>query len=127
MNEKEFDSINVVPLVDVMLVLLTIVLMTSTFIATGSLPVQLPKASPSVTETLKSLVIEIDAQGRIFLNALPTSLPSLRNHLNSKNRQTPIVIRADKRIDLQKFVDVLDTMQILGFKKISLQTEESRS
>ena len=127
MNEKEFDSINVVPLVDVMLVLLTIVLMTSTFIATGSLPVQLPKASPSVTETLKSLVIEIDAQGRIFLNALPTSLPSLRNHLNSKNRQTPIVIRADKRIDLQKFVDVLDTMQILGFKKISLQTEENRS
>jgi len=51
MDEKEFDYINVIPLVDVMLVLLTIVLMTSTFIATGTLPVELPKATKSPAET----------------------------------------------------------------------------
>ena len=42
MDEKGFESINVIPLVDVMLVLLTIVLTTSTFIAMGAIPVQLP-------------------------------------------------------------------------------------
>lgn len=52
MEEKEFDAINVVPLVDVMLVVLTIVLMTSTFIASGSLSVELPRASKNVRETL---------------------------------------------------------------------------
>lgn len=45
MDEKEFDYLNVIPLVDVMLVLLTIVLTTSTFIATGGIKVELPKAS----------------------------------------------------------------------------------
>ncbi len=47
MEEKEFDYINVIPLVDVMLVLLTIVLTTSSFIATGRIPVELPRASRS--------------------------------------------------------------------------------
>jgi biopolymer transport protein ExbD len=44
MEEKEFDYINVIPLVDVMLVLLTITLTTSSFIAGGMIPMDLPKA-----------------------------------------------------------------------------------
>ena len=60
MDQNGFDSINVVPLVDVMLVLLTIVLTTSTFVATGAIPVALPKAENSITETLPSTTIEID-------------------------------------------------------------------
>ena len=44
-DEQEFNYLNVIPLVDVMLVLLTIVLTTSTFIATGSIQVNLPKAA----------------------------------------------------------------------------------
>ena len=47
MDEKEFDYLNVIPLVDVMLVLLTIVLTTSTFIATGGIKVDLPKTAAS--------------------------------------------------------------------------------
>ena len=43
MDESGFESINIIPLVDVMLVLLTIVLTTSTFIAVGAIPVELPK------------------------------------------------------------------------------------
>ncbi len=53
MEEKEFNYINVIPLVDVMLVLLTIVLTTSTFIASGMINVSLPKASAEHKEILK--------------------------------------------------------------------------
>ena len=53
MDEKAFDYLNVIPLVDVMLVLLTIVLTTSTFIATGGIEVQLPKAAASKPGTPK--------------------------------------------------------------------------
>jgi biopolymer transport protein ExbD len=126
MHEKEFDSINVIPLVDVMLVLLTIVLMTSTFIATGSLPIHLPTASQSKTETLKSITVEIDPKGRIYLNAQAVTLEGLRTALKPRDRQNPIVVRADKQLGLQHFVDVLDALQGLGFKKLSLQTEEPR-
>ena len=127
MIDSEFDSINVVPLVDVMLVLLTIVLMTSTFIATKALPVQLPTATQAATASLKSLTIEIDTNGEIYIDALKTSAVGLRHFLNNKNRETHIIIRADKNIHLQQFVTVLDTIQNMGFKKVLLQAETARS
>lgn len=124
MDEKEFDYMNVIPLVDVMLVLLTIVLTTSTFIATGFISMELPKASKSSTDTLKTQVIEIDKTGNIYLNSNITTLGGLKNSLKSIDNEVPILIRADKSIVLQFFVDVMDTLKSLGFKKLSLQTEE---
>jgi biopolymer transport protein ExbD len=124
MDEKGFDYINVIPLVDVMLVLLTIVLTTSSFIATGMIPVDLPKVTKSQGETLRTQTIEIDRQGNIHLNAKPLSLPGLKGALESQNRQVPILIRADRNIALQGFVEVLDLVKTLGFKRVSLQTEQ---
>ena len=126
MEEKEFDYINVIPLVDVMLVLLTIVLTTSTFIATGVMPVELPKASRNQEDILKNQTIEIDREGHIYLNSQPLLLDDLRIVLRSLDKSIPILIRADKNINLQSFVDVLDIVKNLGFKKVGLQTEEKK-
>lgn len=126
MEEKEFDYINVIPLVDVMLVLLTIVLTTSTFIASGIIPVELPRVSKSHEETLKTQTVEIDKRGNIYLNSKPMSLDSLRDSILSLDKAIPILIRADRDISLQVFVDVLDIVKKLGFRKVSLQTEQKR-
>ena len=126
MEEKGFDSINVIPLVDVMLVLLTIVLTTSTFIAVGAIPVELPKAENSSPETLRITTIEINSLGELYVNAeLSSSLDNMKNRLQQIQRSQPILIRADKSIDLQIFVDVMDIVKGLGFRKVSLQTESS--
>lgn len=126
MDQNGFDSINVIPLVDVMLVLLTIVLTTSTFMATGAIPVALPKAENSIAETLPSTTIEIDRQGNIYLDTTPSSIDHLRATLLQFRRSHPILIRADKDISLQKFVDVMDIVKGLGFRTVSLQTKSSR-
>lgn len=126
MEEKEFDYINVIPLVDVMLVLLTIVLTTSTFIATGVIPVELPKASKSQQETLKTQTIGIDRNGNIYLNSRPVTLDTLKEDIKPMDKKIPFLIRADRDIALQVFVDVLDVVKNLGFKKVSLQTQEQR-
>lgn len=126
MDEKEFDYINVIPLVDVMLVLLTIVLTTSTFIATGGIPVELPKASKSSAEILKSQIIEIDKNGSLYLNSAPTSLDGIMSSMKSIDKNASILIRADRSIALQIFVDVMDVVKGLGFKRVSIQTEEKR-
>jgi len=124
MEEKEFDYINVIPLVDVMLVLLTIVLTTSSFIASGMIPLDLPKAHRSSGEMLKTQTIEIDRTGKIYLNSKPVSLEELKTDLESMNRKVPVLIRADRSIILQTFVSVLDVIKSLEFSRISLQTEE---
>lgn len=126
MDEKEFDYINVIPLVDVMLVLLTIVLTTSTFIATGAIPVELPRALKSNEVAARTQTIEIDRTGTVFLNAKPMLIEDLRNSLCMFDRSMPILIRADREVGLQAFVDVLDVVKNLGYQKVSLLTEVKR-
>ncbi len=123
MDDQGFYNMNVIPLVDVMLVLLTIVLTTSTFIAAGSIQVELPKASTADTATLKTKTIEIDSRGNLYLETQPISLTALQETLKPLERSVRILIRADNTIALQIFVDVMDVVKRLGFTKVSLQTE----
>ncbi|OGS37552.1 MAG: biopolymer transporter ExbD [Elusimicrobia bacterium RIFOXYB2_FULL_49_7] len=126
MDEKEFDYINVVPLVDIMLVLLTIVLTTSTLVATGTLPLQLPQATSDRESLRKMQIIEIDRSGALFLNQQPLCLGELDNALARLDASDPILIRADKKLVLQTFVEVLDKVKEHGFVRVSLQTEAKR-
>jgi len=124
MDEKEFDYINVIPFIDIMLVLLTIVLTTSTFIARGTIPLELPKASlSSQANTLKAVAVEIDPRGNLYLNTAPVSLAELGRRLRSLSPETPVLVRADREIALQVFVDVMDMIKNTGLRKLSLQTE----
>jgi biopolymer transport protein ExbD len=126
MEEKEFDYINVIPFVDIMLVLLTIVLTTSTFIATGGIPINLPKATKNQEQTLKVRTIEIDRRGNIFFNGQPKTIAALLAEIRPLDRSTPFLIRADRDLALQSFVDVLDAVKNSGFRQVSLQTEAKK-
>jgi len=126
MNEKEFDYINVIPFIDIMLVMLTIVLTTSTFIATGAIRIDLPKASAQHAETLKTLTIEIDRDGQMFVDAAPVTIIELENILTAAPRDASVLIRADRQLALQRFVDVMDRVKGLDFQRVSLQTEAVR-
>jgi len=127
MKDKEFDYINVIPLVDVMLVLFTIVLTTSTFIATGMISVSLPKASQAGSQAiLKQQTITIDKSGAIYFNAAPVLLEELAAALHKLDREAPILVRADSYIRLQSFIDVLDLLNCRGFQKVAVQTEKKK-
>ncbi len=122
-EDKEFNYINVIPLVDVMLVLLTIVLTTSTFIATGAISVSLPKASPhGKAELLKNQTVSIDTNGKIFFNREEVGLNGLSVRVSPLDKDTPLIVRADCDIRLQIFIDVLDILNTGGFKKVAIQT-----
>jgi biopolymer transport protein ExbD len=123
MNEKEFDYINMIPFIDVMLVLLTIVLTTSTFAATGIIPVELPRVAGRHEAATVTHHVAIDRQGAIFYQGKNISLPAFKARIAEIPRQTPFLIRADKDIPLQSFVEVLDLVKTTGFKRVSLQTE----
>jgi len=126
MEEKEFSYINMVPFIDVMLVLLTIILMTSTFVATGLIPVELPKVAGKYENALRTRIIEIDRAGSIYYQGTAVDLSGLKGELGDMPKDTPFLIRADRSLPLQNFVEVLDVVKTMGFKRVSLQTEEQR-
>ncbi len=128
MNEKEFDYMNVIPLVDVMLVLLTIVLTTSSFIASGMIPVDLPQTEKGSVKNQQheQEIIEINRQGEVFFSSKKVSIEELKKKVGELSQDTEILIRADREISLQIFVSVLETVKQQGLEKILLQTEVSR-
>jgi len=123
MDEKPFETMNVIPFVDIMLVLLTIVLTTSSFIASGRIPVNLPHASKNITEANKAVIIEISVSGDMYFNGRQVTLESLRPLLVPIAKETGFVIRADKDITLQRFIDVADLLKQLRFTKVAVQTK----
>jgi len=125
MDEQGFTGINVIPFIDIMLVLLTIVLTTATFIAGGTIPVHLPKAEISTADG-RGLTVEIDQAGTVYFSGQACGPEALRQALTAEDRTTPLLIRADRAVALQSFVDVLGLVRELGFTKMSLQTEIDR-
>jgi biopolymer transport protein ExbD len=127
MEDRGFDFMNVIPLVDVMMVLLTIVLMTSSFIASGAIPVELPKVTHDQKAVIKTAMIVVDNQGVIYFESTPTTIQGLKEKLSTLGKETPVLVKADRYVAVQACVDVLDLLSGIGFKKVGLQTERSRN
>ncbi|MDR3300257.1 MAG: biopolymer transporter ExbD [Candidatus Accumulibacter sp.] len=123
MEDNSFDSLNMVPFIDIMLVLLTIVLTTSSFIASGRVPVKLPQATASPAERQETEIVEIAASGQVYYAGEAVSLDALAAKLAGLDRTSPILLRADKTLQLQLFVDVAELLKREKFSRVAIQTE----
>jgi biopolymer transport protein ExbD len=123
--DEELNQINVIPLVDVMLVLLVIVLTTATFISTGQIPVDLAKATEAADRKDVPLVITLTSQGEMYLNDSAVPENGLRIVLERQPRESLVVVRADKVTILERFVQVVDELKSLGFGQVSLEVVKS--
>lgn len=125
MDEKPFEAINVVPFIDVMLVVLTMVLTTASFVATGRIPVSLPHAANTQAEKHKDKTIDLLADGGIRLDGQSVSKEELASRLGGAPSDTQLLVRADRAIVFQTFVDVAELLKRMNFTKVALQTRTS--
>ncbi len=116
-------TLNVIPFVDIMLVLLTIVLTTANFIVTGRIPVALPAASHMQVERQKDKTIELPAGDGIYFEGELVSKEVFEGRLAGLPPETSFLIRADRTIAFQKFIDVADVLKRLNFTKVAIQTQ----
>jgi biopolymer transport protein ExbD len=119
--DHEVNQINVIPLVDVMLVLLVIVLTTATFISTGQVPVNLAKAKETSARKEAPIVVTMTAEGGLFLNDRLVAEGGLPVLLQPHPKESPVVVRADRVTVLERFVGVVDEIRGLGFHQVSLE------
>ena len=124
---KRFDQINVIPFIDIMLVLLAIVLTTATFITQGKIEVNLPQAgsaTPTSQDAITRLVITLDARQQLYLDDELTDTDKLSTTLKNTAKETPIVLKVDKQVPFEKFVAVIDLLKTNQLEKFSIITIE---
>lgn len=125
MKLKKYDSINVIPFIDVLLVLLTIVLMTSTFISKGIIPISLPSAISSDNIKInKEIIIVIKEDGTLYCNNNIEGLNNIKEHILLFSKETPIHINSDKNAKFDIFVSVLNMLKLNEYTNISIVTKK---
>lgn len=123
MTIKKFESINVVPFIDIMLVLLVIVLTTATFVAKGVIPVELPSSkSAEKEEKREKITITIKQNGAMFFDDTRIELKELGAHIATYDVQTPIHINCDKEARFDLFVALIDVLKQKNYNNIGIIT-----
>jgi len=122
-----YDEINITPMLDLAYVLLVIFIIMTTAVVQG-IKVSLPKASaqPTLAEN-KTKAITITADGTIYLDTFPVTMPELESQLRqykAANPNLPVIIKADAAIQYQRVVDVLDMCGRLQITQLGLVTQK---
>lgn len=125
---KRFDQINVIPFIDIMLVLLAIVLTTASFIAQGKIPIDLPVASSKapMQPTQNILEISVDKDGIVYLNGEAVHKPALKRRLKAYGSHTPVLLRVDRATQFGSFVLVVDALKQQDMNKLTIVTRQPK-
>lgn len=129
-DESEFESsINIIPLVDIMLVLLIIFMITAPVLK-HSFEVSLPETESTYPQPQKeegTTNITITAKKEIKVNGLYIrNLEEFERVMRSIKQKDSVVIEADKKVEYGFVVQVMDMVKKSGFSKIGLITEAKR-
>ena len=129
---KDDPEINLIPLIDISLLLVIFFMLTSTFMQEGRLKIELPQASLAPTGRQKTdpLVVTVTQQGtyrvndRELINNSPDTLRAAIQEVAGADRNKPVTVRADARSTHQSVVTAMDVLGKLGFVRINIATVE---
>ena len=111
--DETISGINVTPLVDVVLVLLVVLMVTATYLASRTIPVDLPKSATSEA-TAAPLAVTLDRTGGLYLDGDVVTLDALRARVRAARRQRAdlrAVIAADGAVTHRRVVGVIDLLR----------------
>ena len=131
-RKQPMSEINVVPYIDVMLVLLVIFMITAPLLAQG-VKVDLPQAAsePIEPKQKEPLIVTVNAQGVYFLNVGDNPKNGIDNEtlvqrvatVLRRQPETPVLVRGDKNVNYGKVVTAMTLLQKAGAPSVGLLTE----
>lgn len=126
-EDGEISDINIVPFVDVILVVLIIFMVTTPFIMKPSININLPKAGSGGETTPSELSIGIAANGSLSLNGKPADEAAISDYakqMAAKNPETQAIVSADKDVPHGKVVGIIDAIKTGGIKKFAITIDK---
>lgn len=131
-SRRMVNEINVVPYIDVMLVLLVIFMVTAPLMPPGT--IDLPKAGSSNTRPEAYIEVRVRADGELRLRSMLEQKTSEEKRINRKdlaaqikamrgNRDLPVVISGDRQVKYEVVVDVMDELRRLQINRVALMVK----
>jgi biopolymer transport protein ExbD len=114
-------------LIDIVFLLLIYFLLTTNFMVDEGIDIKLPQAKAAAPQTQQEITLYVDKEGRAFLMNKEISLDDMFKDLKKmigNNKNTLIVIKADRGVILNKVVRVMDIAKAAGAGRLCLATEK---
>ena len=120
---QKYDSINVIPFIDIMLVLLAIVLTTASFVQTGALDITPPHAASAPRQhDPRTVEIGINAAGELSLNGQRSDLAAITARIDTLQADTPVSLLIDEQTAFGEFVQIIALLKARAHSRVSIQT-----
>ena len=123
---KKFDEINIIPFIDIMLVLLAIVLVTASFISQGKIQVNVPKAS--TTQAIKAdelaKLLTITENNEFFYNDKLIDQDQLKIEIATWDKSQKVTLKVDGAVAFEKFVELTDLLATNEIKNVAIITKK---
>ncbi|CUU70848.1 TonB system transport protein ExbD [Campylobacter hyointestinalis] len=122
------EGLNIIPFIDIMLVLLAIVLSVSTFIAQGEIKINLPKSqsAASLSDEIKKLLITIDENNKFYLDDKETSIDDIKSKFENLSLDTFVELKSDKNAKFESFIQIIDLLKLKNHDKFQIITEKEQ-
>lgn len=123
------EGLNIVPFIDIMLVLLAIVLSISTFIAQGQIKINLPKSENSLNienKNEKKFSIVIDENNLFYANDEKMDLKMLKQKIMPLDKKTLVELKSDKNAKFESFVQIIDILKAKEHENFQIITEKKQ-
>jgi biopolymer transport protein TolR len=123
---RMITDINVTPLVDIVLVLLIIFMVTTTYIVNPSIKVDLPRAATGSDQTRTSLALTLTKEGTLYLNGERSDDAAVTRYIAAelpKNAELQAIIAADKVVPHGNVVHLIDLVKRAGVRKFAINVE----
>ena len=123
-TQSSLSDINMVPFIDVVLVLLIIFMITAPILQSG-IEVDVPKTRNVKENTEQRLVVTVDKSQRIYLGNDPVNIHDLANKIKKqlKHPNDAIFLRCDETVPFGAFASVIDSLRQSGVSNISIVTQ----
>jgi biopolymer transport protein ExbD len=132
-REKEHLEINLVPMIDVMLVILIFLMITTTYSKYTELQINLPAAdTEKQLERANEIAVLVNAQGQYVVNRTPVAFISVEQFAGELRRasnamaEPVVVVSADANATHQSVVRVMEAARVAGLQHITFTTQASR-
>lgn len=126
---KKFDEINIIPFIDIMLVLLAIVLVTASFISQGKIQVNVPKATTTQTMKADNLakLLTITAENEYFYNDKVITKEDLQAEMATWDKAQKVTLKVDASVLFEKFVELTDLLAANEIKNVAIVTKKENA
>ena len=126
MKRRESLGLDLTPVIDVVFILLIFFIVTSVFKKEElALMLDLPSSNAKEMEIKKEQVFIELSQNKLAIKGIEVSFESLEDNLKAiKNKENPVIVRIDKKVEYERVVKVLDLLQKYNLSNLALVTNE---